>query len=166
MTLQSGRPWFHSVQDFVAYGQCLEVVSRLQVQPGNRVAAEVAGQAFGGVGADAAALIDDFVDAGGRYAERYGQGMEDSLTWRGERLQILLLHTLAAFASRLAGLGCEATGIDRWLSPIRSTRKLYSTLRVGREALVGHWPMEPISVWLNRLRSLPPSVLGQMALSA
>lgn len=100
-------------------------------------------------------------------SHRYGQGMEDSLTRRGERLQILLLvHTLAAFASWLAGLGCEATGIDRWLCPIRSTRKLYSTLRIGREALVGHWPMEPISNWLDRLRSLPPSVLDQMALSA
>lgn len=99
-------------------------------------------------------------------SHRYGQGMEDSLTRRGERLQILLLvHTLAAFASWLAGLGCEATGIDRWLCPIHSTRKLYSTLRVGREALVGHWPLEPISSWLDRLRSLPPTVLDQMVLS-
>lgn len=99
-------------------------------------------------------------------SHRYGQGMEDSLTRRGERLQILLLvHTLAAFASWLAGLGCEATGIDQWLSPCRSTRKLYSTWRIGREALVGHWPIEPVSTWLDRLRSLPPSVLSQMALS-
>ena len=100
-------------------------------------------------------------------SHRYGQGMEDCLTRRGERLQILLLiHTLAAFASWLAGLGCEATGIERWLDPIRSKRKLYSTLRVGREALVGHWPMEPIARWLDRLRSLPPQVLEQMALWA
>lgn len=98
-------------------------------------------------------------------SHRYGQGMEDCLSRRGERLQILLLiHTLAAFASWLAGLGCEATGIDPWLCPIHSKRKLYSTLRVGREALVGHWPMESISSWLDRLRSPPPSVLGQMAL--
>jgi hypothetical protein len=98
-------------------------------------------------------------------SHRYGQGMEDCLSRRGERLQILLLiHTLAAFASWLAGLGCEATGIDQWLCPIHSKRKLYSTLRVGREALVGHWPMESISSWLDRLRSPPPSVLGQMAL--
>lgn len=100
-------------------------------------------------------------------SHRYGQGMEDSLTRRGERLQILLLiSTLASFASWLAGLGCEATGIDQWLSPIRTTRKLYSTMRVGREALVRHWPMEPVSRWLDRLRSLPPAVLDQMALPA
>lgn len=55
-------------------------------------------------------------------SHRYGQGMEDSLTRRGKRLKILLLvHTLVAFAS---WLGCEATGIDRRLCPIRSMRKL------------------------------------------
>lgn len=100
-------------------------------------------------------------------SHRYGQGMEDSLTRQGERLQILLLvSTLASFASWLAGLGCEATGIAHWLSPIRTRRKLYSTLRVGREALVRHWPMEPVSRWLERLRSLPSAVLDQMALTA
>lgn len=70
-------------------------------------------------------------------SHRYGQGFEDNLTRSGTRLQILLLvGTLAAFASWLAGLGCEATGIAQWLMPVRSKRKLYSTLRVGREALV------------------------------
>ena len=98
-------------------------------------------------------------------SHRYGQGMEDSLTRQGERLQILLLvSTLASFASWLAGLGCEATGVAHWLSPIHTRRKLYSTLRIGREALVRHWPMEPVSRWLERLRSLPPSLLDQMAL--
>jgi hypothetical protein len=98
-------------------------------------------------------------------SHRYGQGFEDSLTRNGARLQILLLvGTLAAFASWLAGLGCEATGIAQWLLPIRAKRKLYSTLRVGREALARKWPMEPVSQWLDRLRSLPPAVLDQMLL--
>ncbi|MCL1662489.1 transposase, partial [Xanthomonas nasturtii] len=98
-------------------------------------------------------------------SHRYGQAMEDSLTRPGERLQILLLlHTLATFASWLAGLGCEATGIAQWLSPRNSTRKLYSTLRVGREALVRRWPMEPVSRWLERLRTLPDAVREQMTL--
>lgn len=96
-------------------------------------------------------------------SHRYGQGFEDSLTRSGSRLQILLLvGTLASFASWLAGMGCEATGIARWLLPIKTKRKLYSTLRVGREALVRSWPMEPVSRWLDRLRSLPPAVLNQM----
>lgn len=100
-------------------------------------------------------------------SHRYGQGMEDSLTRYGARLQILLLiSTLASFASWLAGLGCEATGIAQWLSPISTRRKLYSTMRVGREALARHWPMEPISRWLDRLRSLPPAILDQMTLTA
>ncbi|KOB21733.1 IS4 family transposase, partial [Xanthomonas arboricola] len=98
-------------------------------------------------------------------SHRYGQAMEDSLTRRGERLQILLLlNTLATFASWLAGLGCEATGIARWLAPRSSTRKLYSTLRVGHEALVRHWPMEPVSRWLDRLRTLHDTVREQMTL--
>lgn len=64
--------------------------------------------------------------------------MEDGLTRRGERLQILLLlNTLATFVSWLGGLGCETTGITHWLSPRNNQRKLYSTLRFGREALIG-----------------------------
>ncbi len=100
-------------------------------------------------------------------SHRYGQGMEDSLTRHGPRLQMLLLvSTLASFVSWLAGMGCEATGIAHWLSPIRSTRKLYSTLRVGREALVRRWPMESVASWLDRIRSLPRTVIDQMTFVA
>jgi len=96
-------------------------------------------------------------------SHRYGQGFEDSLTRSGKRIEILLLvNALAAFASWLAGLACEALDIVRWLSPRRSTRKLYSVLRLGREALVRHWSIEPISRWLERLKSLPPTTLAQM----
>lgn len=96
-------------------------------------------------------------------SHRYGQGFEDSLTRSGKRIEILLLvNALAAFASWLAGLACEATGIDRWLSPVPSARRLYSVLRVGREALIRSWPMERTSQWLARLRSLPREVLDQM----
>jgi hypothetical protein len=96
-------------------------------------------------------------------SHRYGQGFEDSLTRSGNRIEILLLvHAMAAFASWLAGMACEATGIAHWLSPVHSSRKLYSVLRVGREALVRHWPMEATARWLARLRSLPATVLDQM----
>lgn len=97
-------------------------------------------------------------------SHRYGQGFEDSLTRKGHRLEILLLvNALATFASWLAGLACEATGIDQWLYPAKRKRKLYSTLRVGREALARHWPMEPVWQWLQRLRSLPLDTLNQMS---
>lgn len=100
-------------------------------------------------------------------SHRYGQGFEDSLTRKGPRLEILLLvNALATFASWLAGLACEATGIDQWLYPAKRKRKLYSTLRVGREALARHWPMEPVRQWLQRLRSLPPHTLNQMSAPA
>ncbi|MCE4550293.1 IS4 family transposase, partial [Xanthomonas hortorum pv. vitians] len=55
-------------------------------------------------------------------------------------------------------------GIAQWLSPRNSTRKLYSTLRVGREALIRRWPMEPVSRWLDRFRTLPEAVRAQMTL--
>lgn len=100
-------------------------------------------------------------------SHRYGQGFEDSLTRSGKRIEILLLvNALATFASWLAGLACEATGVDRWLSPVHSVRRLYSVLRVGREALVRSWPMERTSRWIERLRSIPPQVLSQMCAPA
>jgi hypothetical protein len=96
-------------------------------------------------------------------SHRYGQGFEDSLTRSGERIEILLLvNALAAFASWLAGLACDAAGITNWMSPMRSTRRLYSILRVGREALVRQWPIERLSLCLARPRSLPPDTLDQM----
>jgi hypothetical protein len=100
-------------------------------------------------------------------SHRYGQGMKDSLTRHRARLQILLLvSTLASFVSWLAGLGCEATGIAQWLAPIHSTHKLYSTLRVGREALMRRWSLEPVSKWPDRMRSRPRTVVEQMAMTA
>lgn len=100
-------------------------------------------------------------------SHRYGQGLEDSLTRQGARLQILLLvSTLASFVSWLAGLGCEANGIAHWIAPNTTTRKLYSTMRVGREALVRRWPLEPVSRWLERMQSPPPEILDQMTLAA
>lgn len=69
-------------------------------------------------------------------SHRYGHGFEDSLTRKQRRLSILLLvNAMASFAQWLVGLGCEATGIDQWLYPAKRRRKLYSTLRVDREAL-------------------------------
>lgn len=95
-------------------------------------------------------------------SHHYGSAFEDSLTRIGKRLQVLLLvHAIANFASWLAGLACEATHIDRWLSPVATKRKLYSTMRIGREALVRCWPMERTYQWLERLRALPPDVLQQ-----
>ena len=100
-------------------------------------------------------------------SHRYGHGFEDSLTRSGKRIEILLLvNALAAFASWLAGLACEAVGIAHWLAPRRSARRLYSVLRLGREALVRSWPTEHLSRWLDRLRSLPSTVLTHMQVPA
>ncbi len=98
-------------------------------------------------------------------SHRYGQGFEDSLTRSGKRIEILLLvNALAAFASWLAGLASEAAGIAKWLSPASANcrRRLYSTLRIGREALVRGWLAERTTKWFEQLRDLSPEVLDQM----
>ena len=98
-----------------------------------------------------------------RKSHRYGNGFEDSFTRTGKRIEILLLvHAMATFASWLAGLACRATGMDHWLSPGSSRRRLYSIMRVGREALARSWPMQRTCQWLERLRRLPPDVLEQV----
>jgi hypothetical protein len=78
-------------------------------------------------------------------SHRYGQGFEDSLTRKGPRIAVLLLlNTLAAFAC--------------WLAPFRTTRRLYSVMRLGREALVRCWRNARIQELLDQLRQppLPP----------
>lgn len=46
------------------------------------------------------------------------------------RLDILLLiNAPVGFVPWLAGLGCEATGIDQWRYPAKRWGKLYSTLQ-------------------------------------
>ena len=100
-------------------------------------------------------------------SHRYGQGFEDSLTRIGARLEILLLvNVSAAFACWLAGISCERSGIAHWLSPILTRRRLYSTLRLGREALVRGWPLDAMSQSLRRSCFLPEQVLEQMTVSA
>jgi hypothetical protein len=57
-------------------------------------------------------------------SHRYGQAFEDSLTRKRKRIEVLLLlHTMAAFASWLVGMACETAGIDQWLAPFRSKRR-------------------------------------------
>lgn len=98
-------------------------------------------------------------------SHRYGQGFEDSLTRKGARLEMLLLiNAMAAFASWIVGMTCEAVGLDRWLSPRRSTRRLYSILRLGREALVRRWPIGSILKLVERLRHPSADLLDQLGM--
>lgn len=100
-------------------------------------------------------------------SHRYGQGFEDSLTRKGPRIAILvLLHALAAFASWIAGLACEAAGLADRLTPYRSHRRLYSIVRVGREALVRHWPCGTLTSLLDRLRNPSAELIAQMGVPA
>jgi hypothetical protein len=86
-------------------------------------------------------------------SHRFGNAFEDSLTRKGPRIAILLLlHAMAAFATWLVGLSCEASGLDRWLAPFAARRRLYSVVRLGREALLRRWPYEPLHAMLDRMR--------------
>ncbi len=96
-------------------------------------------------------------------SHRFGQAFEDSLTRKGERIEVLLLlSALAAFATWLVGMACEASGIDEWLAPFRSKRRLYSIMRLGREALVRRWLQVPLSRLIEQLRQPTPLLLDQL----
>lgn len=100
-------------------------------------------------------------------SHRYGQGFEDSLTRKGKRIEILLLiQALAAFACWLFGMACARAGIDHWLTPFRSARKLYSTLRLGQEALRRRWSSNSPCAIIALLRNPDPALLQQFALPA
>ena len=96
-------------------------------------------------------------------SHRYGQAFEDSLTRKGPRIEVLLLlSALAAFATWLVGMACEASGIDQWLAPFRSKRRLYSVMRLGREALVRRWLRVPWDRLMEQLRHPAPTRLHQL----
>lgn len=100
-------------------------------------------------------------------SHRYGQGFEDSLTRQGARIEVLLLlSTLAAFATWLVGIACEASGIDTWLTPYRSKRRLYSVMRLGREAIVRRWLPIPVGRLLEHLRHPSKSLIDQIGVPA
>lgn len=97
-------------------------------------------------------------------SHRYGQAFEDSLTRKDHRIEILLLlSAMAAFASWVAGLAADAMDMASWLVPHNAKRKLYSVVRLGREALVRQWPIDHVSQWLEALRSPPDDVLQHMS---
>ena len=96
-------------------------------------------------------------------SHRYGQAFEDSLTRKGERIEVLLLFSaLAALATWLVGMTCEASGIDQWLTPFRSKRRLYSIMRLGREALVRRWACMPLDKLIEQIRQSTLSPLDQL----
>lgn len=100
-------------------------------------------------------------------SHRYGHGFEDSLTRKGKRIEVLLLlHTMAAFASWLVGMACETAGIDQWLTPCRAKRRLYSIMRLGREALVRRWSNARLVELMNQMRKPSPALLDQMGVPA
>jgi hypothetical protein len=100
-------------------------------------------------------------------SHRYGQGFEDSLTRTGAHIEaLLLLRTLAAFVTWLVGMVGEACGIDTWLTPYRSKRRLYSVMRLGREALVRRWSSTRLSALIDQLRHPSQQLLDQMGVPA
>lgn len=98
-------------------------------------------------------------------SHRFGQAFQDSLTRSAKRIEILLLlHTLTTFAAWLAGLVAKEHDVGKRLDPRRSNRPLYSTVRLGWEALVRRW-IEPRARWVEKLRSPPEQVLAEMIMA-
>ena len=100
-------------------------------------------------------------------SHRYGQAFEDSLTRKGARIEVLiLLSALSAFATWLVGMACEANGTDQWLNPFPSKRRLYSVMRLGREALVRRWLQIPLHRLMEQLNKPEPPLLAQLSVPA
>lgn len=100
-------------------------------------------------------------------SHRYGQAFEDSLSRKDRRIEVLLLlSALASFASWVTGMTAEAMDMGAWLAPHSAKRKIYSVLRIGREALVRRWPLGSLTQCLESLKSLPHDVLEQMGYAA
>jgi hypothetical protein len=100
-------------------------------------------------------------------SHRYGHAFEDSLTRKGNRIDVLLLlSAMVAFATWLVGMACEAIGIDHWLLPYRSKRRLYSVIRVGHEALLRRWPSGRLTELIDRLHRPSPALLDQLGIPA
>ena len=98
-------------------------------------------------------------------SHRYGQALQDSLTRKGSRIEMLLLiSAMATFAAWLAGMACEASGIHQWLTPFRSKRRLYSVMRLGREALARRWLKIPLGQLIKQLRKPAPTLLDQLGI--
>jgi hypothetical protein len=100
-------------------------------------------------------------------SHRYGQGFEDNLTRKGVRIEVLLLlSAMAAFASWLVGMACKSCGIDDWLAPFRSKRRLYSVMRLGPKALVRRWLSTRLSELIDQLRHPSSQRLDELGLPA
>ncbi|RUL68509.1 transposase [Dyella choica] len=98
-------------------------------------------------------------------SHRYGYGFEDSLTRIGPRIEVLLLlSAMASFACWVAGIASDASPMSAWLMPRTSARRLYSILRIGREALARQWPLPDMKQLLQHLRRLDPVMLHQMGI--
>ncbi len=96
-------------------------------------------------------------------SHRYGQAFEDSLTRKGARIEVvLLLNTLAAFVTWLVGMVCEASGIEQWLTPFRSKRRLDSIMRLRREARVRRWSNAHLRTLLDQLQRPCTALLDQL----
>ena len=77
---------------------------------------------------------------------------------------MLLIQTLASFAMWLVGYACEAIGLDTWLAPRATTRRLYSLIRLGREAMVRSWPAGTLNELLQVLLHPPPDLQEQLGI--
>jgi hypothetical protein len=60
-------------------------------------------------------------------------------------------------------MACETAGIDQWLPPFRAKRRLYSVMRLGREALMRRWSNARLEELMEQIRKPCPALLDQMA---
>jgi hypothetical protein len=96
-------------------------------------------------------------------SHRDGHAYEDSLTRKRKRIEVLpLLHALAMFVSWLAGMAAEAIDAQGKLNPYPTSRRLYSLIRLGWEALTRRWLEKCGIAMLDALHRLSPEARQNM----
>lgn len=90
-------------------------------------------------------------------SSRYGVAFELSLTRSAARLAVLLLLlALATFVAWIAGLICTTQHLEAHCVPQpNQTRRRYSVLRVGWEALRRPWLADPLATLLTTTPPIP-----------
>jgi len=81
-------------------------------------------------------------------------------------LQVEREQVYAGTARCVVRMASEAAGIDRWLSPFRSNRRLYSVRRLGREALARRWLCMAIGELIDRISHPDVQLLDQIGVPA
>lgn len=93
----------HAAFNFIARGQCFQIVTGLQSKPGSGITPEIMRQPLSSISGNGAPLLDDFMNAGGWHTQGNCQSVDTYPGWN----QKIFTH-----AVNRSGHGCSSVMID------------------------------------------------------